>query len=226
MLLLANLGGCVTYEFEHEFWLRVDGSGTVNITGRPLLWAAFKGFPEPRKADAPDLEATRSLLERSGLRVRRVTVAHRGGQPYLFVSADFSDLNKISLSPAFPDLDIHLRRDGESLRLQGTWRRACPPTSQDPQMDGLMAVRFHLPSRIFMHANASAGVERGNIVSWRQDITDALVGHRLDFGATMARHSILLSTVSLFAGSILLALGIVGGALYLAFRRGAKHLNP
>ena len=27
LLLAAGLRGCLTYEYEHEFWLRVDGSG-------------------------------------------------------------------------------------------------------------------------------------------------------------------------------------------------------
>ena len=32
LLLAFNLSGCLTYEYEHEFWLNVDGSGTVNVT--------------------------------------------------------------------------------------------------------------------------------------------------------------------------------------------------
>ena len=37
LLLVAGLRSCVRYEFEHEFWLDVDGSGRVNVTGRPDL---------------------------------------------------------------------------------------------------------------------------------------------------------------------------------------------
>ena len=44
LLLAAGLPSCVRYEYEHEFWLEVDGSGRVNVTGRPDLWAAFKGL--------------------------------------------------------------------------------------------------------------------------------------------------------------------------------------
>src|SRR4029077_14732200 len=32
LLLAAGLPSCVRYEYEHEFWLDVDGSGRVNIT--------------------------------------------------------------------------------------------------------------------------------------------------------------------------------------------------
>ena len=36
LLLATALRGCLTYEYEHEFWLEVNGSGTVNVTGRPV----------------------------------------------------------------------------------------------------------------------------------------------------------------------------------------------
>src|SRR5438034_10213593 len=93
LLLAASLHGCVAYEYEHEICLRVDGSGTVNVTGRPELWAAMKGL-RGAQADDPDQAraAVRALFESSGLRVRRVTLTHRGGRPYLFVTADFNDL--------------------------------------------------------------------------------------------------------------------------------------
>ena len=32
LLLFMATRGCVAYEYEHEFWLHVDGSGTVNVT--------------------------------------------------------------------------------------------------------------------------------------------------------------------------------------------------
>jgi len=215
--------GCLVYEYEHEFWLRVDGSGTVYVTGRPALWAAFKGLPAADDDDATR-EAARALFERSGLRVRRVTLTHRGGRPYLFVSADFGDVNRLEGSPAFPDLQLKLSREGDRLKLWGDWRRpaAASRDAGASDRDGLMAVRFHLPSRIYDHRNAPDGVERGNIVGWRQDVAAALDGGTLSFGATMDDRSILGSTVTLFAWAIAGALGVLGGALYLAFRKGMK----
>jgi hypothetical protein len=222
LLLAAGVHGCVAYEYEHEFWLRVDGSGTVNVTGRPGLWTAFKGLGRPEDPDGTATrEAARALFERSGLRVRRVTLTRRDGRPYLFVSADFSDVNRLSGTPAFPDLKIGLRPDGERLRLEGTWIR--PPGAPDlggRDRDGLMAVRFHLPSKVYEHKNAFDGVERGNIVGWRQDVEQALGGRGLDFGAALDRRSILFSTVALFGGAIVLALALMGGALYWVVRKG------
>jgi hypothetical protein len=219
LLAAASLRGCVAYEYEHELWVRVDGSGTVNVTGRPELWTAFKGLSVPADEDAA-LAAARRLFEESGLRVRRVTVTQRAGRDYLFVSADFDDVNRLAGTPAFPDLRVDLHPDGDRLRLYGTWT---PPKSPGgPADDGQMAVRFHLPSKVYEHRNAMDGVERGNIVGWRQDVRTALGGGGLEFGALIDRRSILVSTVGLFAAAIVLALAILGALILWVRRRGAR----
>ena len=93
------------------------------VTGRPALWAAFKGLPASDATSAESRRAARELFERSGLRVRRVTWTRRGGRPYLFVSADFEDVNRLAGSAAFPDLDISLVPSGDRLQMEGRWRR-------------------------------------------------------------------------------------------------------
>ena len=72
-----------------------------------------------------------------------------------------------------------------------------------------MAVRFHLPSKVYSHRNAFAGVERGNIVGWRETVVEGLAGRPLEVGALMDRRSILMSTVGLFAIAIAAALAIL-----------------
>jgi hypothetical protein len=213
----------VTYEYEHEFRLRVDGSGSVSVTGRPALWAAFKNMAHVDADDASLIQATRLLFEASGLQVRRVTLTRRKGQPYLFASADFRDVNRLSGTPAFPDLRINFNKEGDRLRLIGYWVRPLEsPDSGQRDSDGLMAVRFHLPSKVYEHRNAVAGVERGNILSWRLTTAQALDRRPLEFGALMDSRSILWSTVGLFAGAITLALAMLAGALWLVMRKGRR----
>jgi hypothetical protein len=224
LLLVAGFRACVAYEYEHEFWLEVDGSGTVFVTGQPRLWGAFKGLPGPEKGDDALRQAGRELFERSGLRVRRVTVTRRRGQPYLFVAANFDDVNLLPGTPAFPDLHIRLTPAGEHLRLEGAWRPPRPAPGLPPA--GLMAVRFHLPSKIYFHRNATDGVERGNIVGWRQDLAQGLAGQPLEFGAEIDRRSILLSTVSLFGAAILGGLGVLALAAYWMWRTGRRRAQP
>lgn len=226
LFLAASLRGCLAYEYEHEFWLRTDGSGTVYVTGRPALWVAFKGLG---RADDPEgtatREAARQYFEKAGLRVNRVTVTSRGGQRYLFVSADFADVNRLPGSGAFPDLEVALRREGDRLRLLGTWRPPPDATVPSEHREGLLAVRFHLPSKVYEHRNAADGVERGNILSWRGEVRAAAAGQPLELGAVMDDRSILFSTVLLFGSAVVLALLILAGAFYLVARKGRQQLR-
>jgi hypothetical protein len=224
VLLLAGLRSCVVYEYEHEFWLEVDGSGTVFVTGTPALWAAFKGLEGPDADTSALRQAARALFERSGLRVRKVNVTRRGGRSYLFVAAEFDDVNRLPGTPAFPDLQIRLAPAGaDRLRLEGAWRP--PRSSPDARPEGLIAVRFHLPSKVFAHDNAFAGVERGNIVGWRLDLARGLGGEPLVFGAVMGDRSILFSTVAVFAAAIAAGLGIVALAVYWLLRTGRRRAH-
>jgi hypothetical protein len=229
LLLALSLRGCVAYEYEHEFWLDTDGSGTVYVTGRPSLWAAFKGLPASDDRPDESRAAVRELFEKSGLHVRRVTWTKRKGRPYLFISARFDDVGRLSGTPAFPDLRLGLTRAGDRLSVEGAWQRpAGGPEPPPADRGGLMAVRFHLPSKVYEHRNAMDGVERGNIVGWRQEVAAGQQGQPLAFGFVIDRRSILLSTVGLFAGAIALGLALIALAVYLTFRKGraARQAAP
>jgi hypothetical protein len=226
LLAAAALRACASYEYEHEIWLRVDGSGTVNVTGRPALWTTFKSLPLDPQGDPDALKrAARELFERAGLQVKRVTLTTRRGRRYLFVSADFRDVNRISYTAAFPDLRVGLRREAGRLQLDGSWQRPIEALAGGEQdREGLMTVRFHLPSKVYGHRRAADGVERGNILGWRQETAIALDGGRLEFGAEMDERSILSSTVMLFAGAVVLAALLLALGLWALVRRGKKDL--
>jgi hypothetical protein len=221
LFLAASLRGCVAFEFEHEFWLRTDGSGSFVITAPPWVWNAVKDVGDSANIEATVNERTVAVLFEnsaiSNLRVRKVT---REGRAYITAAADFSDINALAGTRAFPDLEVGLRREGERLRLAGAWRRPAKGGGAQGDDSGLMAVRFHLPSEIFEHRNAFEGVERGNIVSWRQDLRRGLSGSPVEFGATMGTTSVLRATLGLFALAILAGLALMGGVLYLFVRRG------
>jgi hypothetical protein len=215
LLLLAVVTispGCIAYEYDHELWLRADGSGSVTVTGRPELWRAFKGY------DTAD--AARAAFGASGLRVRRATVVERDGRSYLSVTADFDDVNRLSGSQAFPDLTLSLRHEGHRLRLAGAW--SSRHGLQIADREGLLAVRLHLPSRVYEHRNAVRGVERGNILSWEQSVGAAQGGGTLDVGAVMDERSLLLIAIRLFAGAILSAALLLTSALWWQMRQGRR----
>jgi NADH:ubiquinone oxidoreductase subunit 2 (subunit N) len=63
-------------------------------------------------------------------------------------------------------------------------------------------------------------VERGNIVTWREDLAAGFAGKPLAFGATLDDRSILLSTVVLFGAAIAIAAVILVAAVLEVRRRG------
>lgn len=225
LLLVVTFRGCVRYEYEHEIWLKVDGSGSLRVTGRPALWAAFKGLRLDDQDPAAIKKAARALFERSGLEVTKVVLVRRRGHRYLSVTADFDDVNRISYTPAFPDLRLGIRHDAGRLELDGSWQRPLDAAAGgDDARDGLMAVRLHLPSKVYSHRRAVEGLERGNILTWRQETAAALDGGRIEFGAELDERSILFSTVMLFAGAVVLAVLLLALALWVLVRRGRRDL--
>ena len=211
----------MAYEFEHEFWVRTDGSGSFVITAPPWVWNAVKNVGDPANLDATVNERTvAALFENTAISNTRVRKVTRGGRAYITVAADFSDLNALAGSRAFPDLEIALRHEGERLRLAGVWRRPAAGGAARGDDSGLMAVRFHLPSEIFEHKNAFQGVERVNILSWRQDLRRGLSGSPVEFGATMGTTSVLSATLGLFVLAILTGLALMGALLYFFAWRG------
>ncbi len=220
-VLAASLGGCATYEFEHEFWVKVDGSGSFAVTAPPWVWNAVKNVGDPRNLETTVNEQTiTALFQDPAIQSLRVRTSTRSGRTHITATADFFDINRLLGTRAFPDLVVSLRPEGQRLRLFGVWRR--PPASGNAQGDasGLMAVRFHLPSEIFEHRNATAGVERGNILSWTQPLSLGLSGVPIDFAATLGTTSVLRATLGLFLLALITALGLIAALLYFFFRKG------
>ena len=60
----------------------------------------------------------------------------------------------------------------------------------------IAAFRLHLPSRVVYHN--TDGVQRGNILSWEQPLSERLRGAPLALDARMETASILYSTLLLF----------------------------
>ena len=120
VLLAASLRSCVVYEFDHEFWLNTDGSGSFVVTAPPWVWNAAKNVGDGRNVDSTVTNASVGALFQDPIFLKpRVKTVIRSGAPYITVSADFTDINALVGTRAFPDLVVALRREGTRLRLFG-----------------------------------------------------------------------------------------------------------
>ncbi len=215
----------MNYEFEHEFWIRTDGSGSLRVTAPAWVWNAVKNVGEARNLDGTvNEESVGALFREPAFQKPRVTTSTRAGNRYLTVSAGFSDINSLVGTRAFPDLAIALRREGARIRLFGVWRRPQFAGTAQGDDSGLMAVRFHIPSEILEQRNASLGVEAGNVLSWRQNLSGGMAGSPIDFGVTMGTSRILSAMLGPAGPFILggVATGVAALSLFLFFRRGRR----
>jgi hypothetical protein len=93
----------------------------------------------------------------------------------------------------------------------------------------LVAFKLHLPSKIVWHnardleTNEPRGIERGNILTWEQALTDRLDGRPIAIEVRMDRQSILHRTLWLFAGAFAAAVLLIVILICLTMRRGAKE---
>jgi hypothetical protein len=92
--------------------------------------------------------------------------------------------------------------------------------------DEIVAFRLHLPSHIRYHnaRDIDTGnprtIQRGNILTWEQRLSDRLQGTPIQIEVRMDSESILYRTLSLFAVAFVAALGALGFLIWLTMRRG------
>ncbi len=92
-----------------------------------------------------------------------------------------------------------------------------------------MAFREHLPSRIRDHnardvqEDVPLEVQRGNILSWEQYLTDRLDGRPVTIQVRMDADSILYRTLWLFAGAFGAAVLLLAVIIWLTVRKGMKR---
>jgi hypothetical protein len=83
----------------------------------------------------------------------------------------------------------------------------------------LVAIRLHLPSRVFFHNAPSKEIERGNIIRWEQTLADRMKGQPIDIEAHMEAQSILVRTLALFGSMVALAALTFAIVIWLVMRR-------
>ena len=92
----------------------------------------------------------------------------------------------------------------------------------------MVAFRLHLPSHIRYHnardidSNEPRSVQRGNILTWEQRLSDRLQGTPMRLEVRMDSESILYRTLYLFGVAFLAAVAVLGLLIWLTMRKGRK----
>jgi hypothetical protein len=212
------------FEYEEEIYLNVDGTATVNVNASVASLVALRGAALPIDPRARlDRDAVRAFLSGPGTEVTRVSLGRRDGRRFVYASISVDDVRRLSASPPFSWSRYDMGRQGNVFEFRQTVGKPTRGTLDHAGWRGDELVRFrvHVPSEIPFH-NSPGGVERGNILSWEQALTDRLGGVPLDMQFEMEPDSILYSTLLLFGGTILAAAAAFAIAIWLFVKKGRR----
>lgn len=215
------------YEYEEEIFLDLDGSAIIIVNTSVAALVALRGVDldiDPRaRFDRADV---RDLYESDVAAVTRVSRPwRRDGRRFFQVRLEVDDVRRLSKVPLFAWSTYRLERQGEELIYRQTIEAAANRPVGDVGWDGneLVGFRLHLPSKIFFHNAPSKAVERGNILSWEQSLSDRLAGAPIQMEVRMDTASILSQTLWLFTGAFAAALLVLAALILWTVRSGRER---
>ena len=174
------------YEYEEEMYLALDGSATLYVNASVPALNLLRGSTFDERPNARlDREAIREYFTSPVTRVTRVSATRRNNRRYFHVRIDVTDVRALGSAPPFAWSTYSFRRDGALFVYQQTiGAAAAAAASSLPQGHAgwnggeITAFRLHLPSRVVYHN--TDGVQRGNILSWEQPLSERLARRAAD----------------------------------------------
>ena len=224
------------YEYEEQLYLDVDGSAIVVVDSSIPALVALRGLPlDPSPATRTDRFQVRKVLESAGCTVDNVGQGwRRQNRRFIQFRISTDDVRKLRSCGLLNWSSYALELDSRENLLHYV-QVVGDPAARDPgqvNWDGseLVAFKLHLPSRIRDHNvrrledNAVGDIERGNILTWEQRLSDRRTGQAIRMDVTMDATSILFTTLWLFAGAFGAAVIALGTIVWFVKRRG--RTNP
>lgn len=237
LVTLAACGGLGRqYEYEEQLYLNADGSAAVVVNASIPALIALRGLPlDPNPRERIDRNRIRQLVTEPGLDITRVSRPwRRAGRQFIQIRAEIDDVEKLGETKLFRWSTYSIETKAAATGEYREYRQlvgapaATPPANAGWDGSELVAFKLHLPSRIREHnvrlleTNETGGVERGNILTWEQRLSDRLKGKPIDLLVAMESGSILYRTLALFAVSFAAAIVLLGALIWMVIRRGRK----
>lgn len=238
--MLSGCGGQLfgkIYEYEEDLYLSLDGSANLIInTSIPAL-VALRGLDldDSPSAQVDKLRGRiRTLYESPLTEVTRVSRPwRRFGRRFVQIRLQVSDIRRLSEVAPFGWSSYELAPEGGEVMFRQTVGPSAlrPGTLKNVGWTGseLVAFRLHLPSRILDHnardleEDVPIDVQRGNILSWEQHLSDRLEGQPIQIQVRMDAESILYRTLWLFFGAFAAAVLVLGVIIWFTVRKGVSQ---
>ena len=224
--LLYWLFSASKYEYEEVVYLQLDGSALVNVNASvPALVALYGVDLDPRSDARPDAGHVRRLYAAPGVEVAAPTFSRQRGRRFVHLSLEVDDVRRLTGVKPLAGSAYRLEPQGDAVVYRQRIETPAPsPMPADSRWTGeeLVSFRLHVPSRILFE-NATSDVLRGNILVWEQRLSDRLAGVPLELHVEMETDSILYTTLTLFLGTMALALLVFAGLIWMIVRKGRRQ---
>jgi hypothetical protein len=222
------------YEYEEQVYLRVDGAATVVVDSSISALVALRGVAlDPAAPSSTDRANLRAMFEAAGCHVDNVGQPwRRRGRRFVQVRISTPDVRALSKCGLLSWSSYTLSPNGDGLHFHQV---VGPPSPRDPgqvNWDGseMVAFKLHAPSRVREHNIRRLDVdepgepERGNILTWEQRLGDRRAGKPVEMDVKMDATSILYTTLWLFGGAAVAAVGTLAFIVWMTVRRGRKRV--
>jgi hypothetical protein len=223
------------YEYEEDLFLALDGSADLIVNASLPALEALRGLNVDDRSSATLRTRAREAYESPVTQVTRVSRPwRRFGRRYVQIRLHVADVRQLhQVAPLswstyeFSPLDnsyVFKQTVGKSELRSGTLQNVGWSGQE------LVAFRIHLPSRITWHnardleTNETSEIQRGNILSWEQQLTDRLDSRPVEIEVRIEGQSILYRTIWLFVSAFAAAVLLIGLLVWLTMRKGAKEV--
>jgi hypothetical protein len=234
------------YEYEEELYLNIDGSASVVINSSIPALVALRGLPlQPSLHTQFDPNEARRLYDSLGCPVTRIGQPwYRHGRRFIQIRMSTPDVRSLDGCQALSWSTYRFSRSDGAVHFEQTVGPSATPAAgalespPDESSAGawrgneLVAFRVHLPSKVRRHNvrrldnNETGDLERGNILTWEQRLSDRRANVPIVMQVTMDPESSLYKTLWLFAGSFLAAVIVMGLLIAWTIRKGRKMGRP
>lgn len=211
------------YEYEEEVYLALDGTATVYVNSSVAALIALRGLPlDPGERSRIDRTAVRRMYSSPDTEVTRFSTSRRHGRRFVHLRIAVHDIRRLNAAGPFSWSTYSLTREQDAVVYRQTVGK---PAHGDPGPvnwtgEEITAFRLHLPSKIRYHNAPSKMVERGNILSWEQPLTDRLAGRPISIEVRLDTQSILYRTLWLFGLMIALVAMLFAVVIWWIVRAG------
>ncbi len=226
------------YEYDEQTYLEVDGSATVIVSASVASLIALRGLAfDPAPNTRLDSNDVRQLFEAAGCDVERVSRPwRRHGRRFVQAQIHLDDVREAGTCGALAwstytfDATEHEIRYTQLVGGAPGTPGLVPP---DVGWNGSEVVGFklHLPSRVTyqnvrrLDDGEIGSVERGNILTWEQYLSDRVAGVPIAMEVRTEAQSILYRTVWLFGAAFAAAVGVLIVLIWYTMRRGRARLR-